>query len=355
MSLWGLYWVTLDSDPDENCFVIAKNTKSAASHEALILGCESRCVVAKRIAKIPTELEDKAIKSYLTELNKTTTKENDKNTKKHPWPDYASDDELNYFGIEFRMFDGKRTAEYEGKNYTIGSFEEVYLGEQPKLIRSVSDFLKEINDHPHGKWLYRGQIDCDWELMPKIDRQPFIGKRGSLSREEYERWLLDQFKRKAFPFLETVPQNDWEWLTLAQHHGIPTRMLDWTTNPLVALFFAIFGSNGSRDGGIASYKHEDSLVKPVELNTPIGTERRLVYEPSLIDQRIIAQHAVLTAEPEIINQESLPKGRKLNGIGISASYIDNIREELLKLGYSEHTIFPGLSTVCAEINNVSFE
>ncbi len=84
-------------------------------------------------------------------------------------------------------------------------------------------------------------------------------------------------------------------------------MLDWTTNPLVALFFSVFGSNGSRDGGIASYKHEDSLVKPSELHSPIGAERRLVYEPSLIDQRIITQHAVLTAESEAINQDSLPK------------------------------------------------
>jgi hypothetical protein len=50
--------------------------------------------------------------------------------------------------------------------------------------------------------------------------------------------MLDHFKQRAVPYLKEKPANGFEWMFLAQHHRLPTRLLDWSTNALVALFFA---------------------------------------------------------------------------------------------------------------------
>ena len=81
--------------------------------------------------------------------------------------------------------------------------------------------------------IFRGQRS-EKPLLPKLGRLDLKG-----SKENIEKLMLTEFKRGSLPLTEFKPENNWDWLALAQHHGLPTRLLDWTYSALVALWFAV--------------------------------------------------------------------------------------------------------------------
>jgi hypothetical protein len=88
-----------------------------------------------------------------------------------------------------------------------------------------------LDSHSDSSWVFRGHGDQDFELIPGIGRNKYDSAR--------ERTLLEVFERRAAEFVDLSKMSGWDKLALAQHHGLPTRLLDWTTNPLVAAYFAV--------------------------------------------------------------------------------------------------------------------
>src|SRR5262249_11833824 len=137
--------------------------------------------------------------------------------------------------------------------------------------------------------LFRGQ-PCPKKLLPKIGRDPFLSDEF-LSREQR---LIQEFRIRSNPYLDSSDRDDWDWLAIAQHNGMATRLLDWTDNPLAALWFAVRESpDKERKGkdGVLWVFHvpEQDMVVDQRASNPFKAKRTKVYRPKHLTRTIVAQ------------------------------------------------------------------
>jgi len=128
-------------------------------------------------------------------------------------------------------------------------------------VSSINDLISALKIHaaelPGELRWFRGQDKVDWQLKPSISRQG-----DDPLKREYE--LLKRFRQMAPRLVELQPRDDWEWLFLMQHYGVPTRLLDWSESPLVALYFSVYNKD---------YDDSDSalwVLLPASLNRRTG-------------------------------------------------------------------------------------
>jgi hypothetical protein len=114
-------------------------------------------------------------------------------------------------------------------------------------------FWDWLEDRPAPAFLFRGQADKS-PIIPKIGRSA-----------------------AARPFVPVPLRTDWEWLALAQHHGAPTRLADWSTSPLVAAWFAVTSHPETTDAAVFAVSLN---TRPIEtIDRPFLEWRRLPRSP----------------------------------------------------------------------------
>jgi hypothetical protein len=217
---------------------------------------------------------------------------------------------------------------------------------------------------------YRGQGDASWELTPSRWRKEYAEENEAEMRLEFE-----SVGRQLVP--SDSQRDKWGWYFLMRHYGAPSRLLDWTINPLVALYFAVKSSEPGVDAAVwvidpwkwnrvhilglygpalPGWEETESYLWDLEdamdtKNTDVRRKWPIAIEPPHVDRRISAQEGRfilfgtardLIASPNVNRKTRKGKHARLDKIVIPSNRASAIRDELDRLSVNDKTLFPDL-------------
>jgi hypothetical protein len=209
--------------------------------------------------------------------------------------------------------------------------------------------------HDEG-FLWRGQQE-NWDLKPKLAR--IKPRNGTV--EDAEKEMLRELRRRSVGLAATGEMTEWDLLALAQHHGMATRLLDWTENPLAALWFAVAegatsSDQGFKDGIVWLFRAKSIDFADTESNKPFAGERTMFFRPNHITDRIRVQqgyfsvHKYMSALKRFVALNRNPRYRpKLSYVEIPGQAFADIRAQLDRLGVNRASLFPGLDGLCCHL------
>jgi len=224
-------------------------------------------------------------------------------------------------------------------------------------IQNVADYVEYVLDISRGGNLfYRGHSDKNYDLMPSIGRHVLLADKSRCSPDhlrDRELQSLEEFRDQSVPFITDRNRTMLDVMVLAQHHGVPTRLMDWTTNPLVALYFAVRNVKKNTDGVVYIASPPSRLPsKFASGSVPVvDIDILCQFAPQHIDLRVSAQFSVFTLHPDPYT--SLDKSA-IPSVWFKGDKKELIFAELNVLGITAQSLFPGLSGVGERIKNSKF-
>jgi hypothetical protein len=223
-------------------------------------------------------------------------------------------------------------------------------------INSFQDFLYHIETIELMGYdinLFRGQ-STNRPLLPTICRDD---PKKDTTKIEIE--MLEDFKRRSSLLISRNFASDWEWLVYAQHFGLKTRLLDWTNNPLVALWFACqdqYSMNESSFLYILSC--DNNMQVDISKNkSPFENNSTKILRPTLNNERIVAQSGWFTAhrysKPSnqfVTLEKNISIKSKLTEIEIPAEFKKDLLRKLSMFGVNSRTVFPDVNGLSLHLN-----
>jgi hypothetical protein len=191
-------------------------------------------------------------------------------------------------------------------------------------INTWQDFSSIVAGPEYHNWAFRGHSDAEWPLFSSLSRYLLGYKIHREAWAQQEARIGRIFRRKAHLFLDHVPgeKDAFQWLALMQHHGAPTRLLDFTWSPFVAVFFAL--ERATKDAAVwavfvpamwreyrtVTFPHRTASVEELSLRNPdsyeefyLGNKVPFVSsgEPLVMNKRLIAQSGTFIV-PGVLDQ-----------------------------------------------------
>jgi FRG domain-containing protein len=255
------------------------------------------------------------------------------------------------------------------------------------VVRSLGEFVDVVTPREpdpqtrrrRDTGVYRGGSEATRPLLTSLDR--LGGVEPAHTKADLEEHILRNFIRYSRPHLDDArPHNDWELLISAQHHGVPTRLLDWSYSPLVGAFFATRPLARAQERDRAVWRldwqsvHRHFKLPPLalliqDLETLLGAESltpwklftarggrafACMIEPPSLDNRIVAQAATFTLSSttcqsfdEFLETQGLSDA--LTKYVIPVQDVARFRDQLDLVGIDERRLFPDLDGVAGAI------